>query len=162
MAFAGAGESSEDRIDAFIHRWEESGAAERANFQLFASELCQLLRVDQPEPARADAARTATPPASVMSLSPAGPHRSCGIGYASSPCCPAAARRAGRGEWLGEASQLAGCLGRMAAMRLVISANRVSLSASHSHTTSTCHPRSFRASRVLPSRSTLRSSFGPQ
>lgn len=50
------GIASEDRIEAFIARWAESGAAERANFQSFANELCDLLGVDRPEPSRADAA----------------------------------------------------------------------------------------------------------
>jgi hypothetical protein len=30
---------------AFIARWQKSGAAERANYQLFLSELCDLLGV---------------------------------------------------------------------------------------------------------------------
>lgn len=38
----------------FIRRWEASGAAERANYQLFLSELCDLLEVPRPEPTRPD------------------------------------------------------------------------------------------------------------
>jgi hypothetical protein len=38
----------------FIRRWEASGAAERANYQLFLSELCDLLGVPRPEPTRPD------------------------------------------------------------------------------------------------------------
>lgn len=38
----------------FIRRWEASGAAERANYQLFLSELCDLLGVVRPEPTRPD------------------------------------------------------------------------------------------------------------
>ncbi|QDU18477.1 hypothetical protein ETAA1_03650 [Urbifossiella limnaea] len=40
--------------DSFISRWEKSGAAERANYALFLSELCDLLEVTRPEPAQAD------------------------------------------------------------------------------------------------------------
>jgi len=36
----------------FIHRWAASGAAERANYQLFLSELCDVLGVPRPEPTR--------------------------------------------------------------------------------------------------------------
>ena len=38
----------------FIRRWESSGAAERANYQLFLSELCDLLEVPRPDPTRPD------------------------------------------------------------------------------------------------------------
>ena len=38
----------------FIRRWESSGAAERANYQLFLSELCDLLDVPRPDPTRPD------------------------------------------------------------------------------------------------------------
>jgi hypothetical protein len=34
----------------FISRWETSGAAERANYQLFLSELCDFLAVPRPNP----------------------------------------------------------------------------------------------------------------
>lgn len=37
-------------IEAFIARWQGSGAAERANYQLFLSELCDALGVARPEP----------------------------------------------------------------------------------------------------------------
>lgn len=30
-------------IESFISRWENSGAAERANYQMFLSELCDIL-----------------------------------------------------------------------------------------------------------------------
>ncbi len=36
--------------EAFIERWQKSGAAERANYQLFLSELCDLLGVSRPNP----------------------------------------------------------------------------------------------------------------
>ncbi len=42
-------------VDTFITRWQQSGAAERANFQQFAVELCDLLGVDRPDPSVADA-----------------------------------------------------------------------------------------------------------
>lgn len=39
---------------AFVDRWNKSGAAERANYQLFLSELCDLLEVPRPDPATPD------------------------------------------------------------------------------------------------------------
>jgi hypothetical protein len=39
------------QITDFITRWGSSGAAERSNYQLFLSELCDLLGVDRPQPA---------------------------------------------------------------------------------------------------------------
>ena len=36
----------------FIRRWESSGAAKRANYQLFLSELCDLLGVPRPDSTR--------------------------------------------------------------------------------------------------------------
>src|SRR5689334_1644059 len=47
------------QIDSFIHRWESSGAAERANYALFLTQLCDLLGVPQPEPTTPDAADNA-------------------------------------------------------------------------------------------------------
>jgi len=41
-------------IQEFIKRWKESGAAERANYQLFLSELTDLLAVPRPQPAQSD------------------------------------------------------------------------------------------------------------
>lgn len=41
-------------IATFIDRWERSGAAERANYQMFLSELCALLEVAPPNPTTAD------------------------------------------------------------------------------------------------------------
>jgi hypothetical protein len=46
--------SSPTSIEEFIKRWKESGAAERANYQLFLSELTDLLAVPRPQPAQAD------------------------------------------------------------------------------------------------------------
>jgi hypothetical protein len=41
-------------IDSFITRWENSGAAERANYQMFLSELCDILVVPRPDPTSPD------------------------------------------------------------------------------------------------------------
>jgi hypothetical protein len=41
-------------IAAFIERWEHSGAAERANYALFLSELCTLLGLPSPDPTSPD------------------------------------------------------------------------------------------------------------
>ncbi|HYE21209.1 MAG TPA: DNA methyltransferase [Tepidisphaeraceae bacterium] len=38
----------------FVTRWENSAASERANYQLFLAELCDLLGVDRPDPSGAD------------------------------------------------------------------------------------------------------------
>jgi hypothetical protein len=46
-------------VEAFVARWAASGAAERANYQLFLSELCELLGLPHPEPATPDTARNA-------------------------------------------------------------------------------------------------------
>jgi hypothetical protein len=40
--------------DTFIQRWQASGAAERVNYQLFFSELCDLLGVPPPQPQTAE------------------------------------------------------------------------------------------------------------
>lgn len=47
-------DSTEKNVHTFIERWESSGAAERANYQLFLSELCFILNVPCPEPAKPD------------------------------------------------------------------------------------------------------------
>jgi len=41
-------------VAAFIRRWQLSRAAERANFQSFLNELCDLLHVPRPDPTRQD------------------------------------------------------------------------------------------------------------
>lgn len=51
--------SEANPFTSFIARWQNSAAAERANYQLFLSELCDLLGVPRPEPAGADDARNA-------------------------------------------------------------------------------------------------------
>ncbi len=38
-------------ITDFIARWEVSGASERANYQLFLSELAEVLGFERPHPA---------------------------------------------------------------------------------------------------------------
>lgn len=43
--------TSTPAITDFITRWKASGASERANYQLFLTELCQLLGVERPQPA---------------------------------------------------------------------------------------------------------------
>ena len=42
------------QITAFIARWQNSGAAERANYVLFLSELCDLLDLPRPDPSSPD------------------------------------------------------------------------------------------------------------
>jgi hypothetical protein len=44
----------QDPVERFIAHWSKSSGAERANFQSFAKELCSLIEVPEPEPARAD------------------------------------------------------------------------------------------------------------
>jgi hypothetical protein len=39
-------------LPSFIERWKNSAAAERANYQLFLSELCDFLDVPRPDPAQ--------------------------------------------------------------------------------------------------------------
>lgn len=39
------------QIQEFIDRWKASGASERANFQSFINELCDLLEVTRPDAA---------------------------------------------------------------------------------------------------------------
>ena len=50
---------SDELVSKFVARWEQSEAAERANYQLFLSELCGLLGVPQPEPTKADVSQNA-------------------------------------------------------------------------------------------------------
>jgi len=48
-----------DHIQAFITRWAKSGGAERANYQLFLSELCDVLQVPRPDPTVEDDSQNA-------------------------------------------------------------------------------------------------------
>ncbi len=41
-------------IDRFISRWQSADGGERANYQLFVHELCTLLDLPTPDPARED------------------------------------------------------------------------------------------------------------
>ena len=41
-------------VQAFIARWQDAHGKERANYQLFLTELCQLLNLPGPEPATGD------------------------------------------------------------------------------------------------------------
>lgn len=43
-----------DAVEAFIERWTDTGGKERANYQLFLTELCRLLDLPGPEPATED------------------------------------------------------------------------------------------------------------
>lgn len=52
-------ETSGASHSAFVERWKDSGAAERANYQLFLSELCDFLEVPRPQPALPDVSRNA-------------------------------------------------------------------------------------------------------
>ena len=44
-------------LDTFIARWSASAAAERANKDLFLTELCDALRVARPEPSTGESDR---------------------------------------------------------------------------------------------------------
>jgi len=44
---------------AFIKRWDSSGAAESANYQIFFAELCAALGVPRPNPTMQDEAENA-------------------------------------------------------------------------------------------------------
>lgn len=46
-------------LEDFLTRWEASGAAERANYAPFLSELCDVLGVPRPDPTRPDDAENA-------------------------------------------------------------------------------------------------------
>ncbi|MGB4857512.1 MAG: type IIL restriction-modification enzyme MmeI, partial [Candidatus Dechloromonas phosphoritropha] len=41
-------------IDTFLTRWRNADGSERANYQLFIADLCELLEVDKPQPANED------------------------------------------------------------------------------------------------------------
>ncbi|MEQ9418123.1 MAG: class I SAM-dependent DNA methyltransferase [Salinisphaeraceae bacterium] len=43
-----------EAVTCFIARWESSGGSERANYQLFLAELCDLLDLARPDPAQPD------------------------------------------------------------------------------------------------------------
>jgi hypothetical protein len=43
-----------EKVSEFITRWQSSGAAERANYQMFLSELCDIIGVPRPDPTSPD------------------------------------------------------------------------------------------------------------
>ena len=43
-----------EHLDTFLARWQKAGGTERANYQLFLTELCGLLGLPLPEPAGDD------------------------------------------------------------------------------------------------------------
>ena len=47
-------EPDEHSIEHFIARWQHADGGERANYQLFLTELCALLGLDRPDPASVD------------------------------------------------------------------------------------------------------------
>ena len=49
----------EDQAQGFIERWRASGASERSNYQLFLAQLCDVLDVPQPDPAKEETAENA-------------------------------------------------------------------------------------------------------
>ena len=51
---AKAADAADSSIDAFIERWSKAGGSERANYQLFLTELCALLGLPTPDPASRD------------------------------------------------------------------------------------------------------------
>jgi hypothetical protein len=51
--------SAHSAVEGFIARWTKASGSERANYQLFISELCRLLDVQPPQPAMADAGENA-------------------------------------------------------------------------------------------------------
>ena len=46
--------SEQGNIERFIQRWQQSGAAERANYAPFLSELCDILDLPRPDPKQPD------------------------------------------------------------------------------------------------------------
>ena len=48
-----------EAIEAFIARWQDTGGKERANYQLFLTELCRLFDLPGPDPATDDPERDA-------------------------------------------------------------------------------------------------------
>ena len=47
------------QIEAFIGRWQDRDGTERANYQLFLTELCELLQLPKPDPASSDTEKNA-------------------------------------------------------------------------------------------------------
>jgi len=59
--------------EAFVARWSGVGGSERANYQLFITELCGLLGVPLPGPASDEAADSAEEAATPTSAAPPAP-----------------------------------------------------------------------------------------
>lgn len=55
----GAALTHDDVVDSFINRWASVGGSERANYQLFLTELCRALDLPHPHPANDDTAENA-------------------------------------------------------------------------------------------------------
>lgn len=53
------GTRPENQVEAFIAKWEGKDGSERANYQIFITELCELLAVPKPDPAHQDSAENA-------------------------------------------------------------------------------------------------------
>lgn len=47
-------DKSKSAVKQFVERWRKADGAERANYQLFVQELCSLLELPTPDPARED------------------------------------------------------------------------------------------------------------
>ena len=48
---------SDTPVEAFVRRWQEFAASERANYGLFLIELCEVLGLPRPEPASGEPER---------------------------------------------------------------------------------------------------------
>ena len=53
------GSGPEIQVEAFIGKWQGKDGSERANYQIFITELCELLEVPKPDPAHQDSAENA-------------------------------------------------------------------------------------------------------
>ena len=42
------------RVNEFIKRWENADGTEKANYQLFLTELCDILELGRPDPSSKD------------------------------------------------------------------------------------------------------------
>ena len=54
MFDAPAAVATADAVETFIARWQHTTGTEKANYQLFLSELCALLELPSPDPASKD------------------------------------------------------------------------------------------------------------
>lgn len=51
--------SAREKIESFIERWRSADGSEKANYQLFLTELCEALGLPRPDPAGVDTAQNA-------------------------------------------------------------------------------------------------------